>query len=87
MSFGWLGSPNCRAPGGVHVSDHRSFWMPGWTSSHLFKNLSICLAVCPSGIYLSLWDFVHREVYLARGLCVGLFGDLVQNLTAYEQSG
>lgn len=88
LYFGWLGSPiNWLVLGGVHMSDHKSFWMSGWGSSHLFKNLSIWLSVPLESISLGFCP--SRSLSSQGSACLPIWGSfyLVQNLMAYEQNG
>ena len=50
------------------MSGHRSLWMPGWSSSHLSKNLSICLAVLLCS--LSLPGILSRSLSYQRFVCL-----------------
>lgn len=88
LYFGWLGSPtNWLVPGGVHVSDHKSFWMSAWGSSHLFKNLSIWLSVPLESVSLGFCP--SRSLSSQGSASLPIWGSfyLVQNLMAYEQNG
>ena len=50
------------------MSGHRSLWMPGWSSSQMSTNLSICLAVLLCS--LSLPGILSRSLSYQRFVCL-----------------
>lgn len=77
LSIGW------KQGGRGVLSGHRSLWMPGWSSSHLSKNLSIVWLSC---YVVFAWDFIWKSVLPEVCVSVCLSGDLSAYL-ACEQSG